>query len=340
MDLPDKTTTVNYTTPPEGKHAWWSGRDDGLQNTLTREVPASDTVTVDAQAWYQIEADYDFLYPEYSTDGGQTWLGAGDAISGDSDGWKPLTVSYSPAGGAASLFRFRYATDGGLNLAGAFLDQIAITAAGTTVIDGAENGNNGWTPDGWTISTGSDTKTTPQYYLLENRQYVGYDQTLSEGPYNFSRAITRPDWVEFFQFRPGMLVWYVDMAYANNNTSASPGHGAVLPVDARPAPMMWSDGTKPTNRRQPFDAAFGLQNVPKTCLHKEIKQPGKKGTKVVTLEACAPASQAMPTFDDSDPNRYWDARNPLGSTKVAGAGVKATVLKDQGGFLTVHVTNP
>ena len=336
VDLPDKTTKVDYTKPPEGTHAWWSGRDDGLQNTLTRSVPASDKVDITAKVWHEIEQDYDFLYAEYSTDGGTTWTATGDPISGESD-WTDKSWSYSP-GGKASMFRFRYATDGGVNEAGAFLDQISITAGGTTVTDGAESGNNGWTPDGWTISTGSDTKVTPQYYLLENRQYVGYDKTLGEGPYNFSNPLTKPDWVEFFKFYPGMIVWYVDKAYANNNTSGTPGHGAVLPVDARPAPMMWPDGTKPTNRRQPFDAAFGLDGVPKTCLHKEVKE--NTSGKIRSVEACAPTSPAMPTFDDSDPNRYWSAANPWGSTKVAGVGVKATVVKEKGGFLTVKVSNP
>ena len=128
----------------------------------------------------------------------------------------------------------------------------------------------------------------------------------------------------------------VDFAYADNNTSATPGHGAVLPVDARPKPMTWSDGTKPTNRRQPFDAAFGLDKVKETCLHKEVES----GDRVRTLEACAPKSRAMPTFNDSDPDRYWDASNPMGSTKVAGVGVKATVVKEHQGHLTVRVSNP
>jgi immune inhibitor A len=340
VNLPDKTTTMAYTTPPEGTHAWWGGRADGLNNTLTRPVGASSDVTVNASAWYDIEQDYDFLYGEYSVDNGQHWLSAGPAITGSSSGqWVPLTWTYNP-GGQASLFRFRYYTDGGVNQPGAFLDAISVDDGSTTFTDGAESGTNGWTVDGWSISTGTDTKVTSQYYLMENRQYVGYDDTLRTGPYNFSEAVTRPNWVEFFPYQTGMLVWYVDMSQANNNTSSSPGHGAVLPVDARPAPFTYGDGTMPGNRRQPFDATFGLDPVAKMCLHKQVAK-NKSGKQYTTYEACAPASAAIPTFYDSAENAYWSAANPWGSTKLPASGVKATVTAESADhFLTVSVKNP
>ena len=340
VDLPDKTTSTTYVAPHTGSYAWWSGRGNSLSNTLARAVPAARSVTVTAPTWYEIEQDYDFLYGEYSLDGGKTWALAGKPVTGSSSGrWQTLRFSYS-AGGAASLFRLRYNTDGGLNYAGAFVDDITIKADRTTVTDGAENGTNGWTADGWKISTGTETSTTPQYYLLENRQYVGYDDTLRTGPYQFSEGITRPDWVEFFAFQPGMLVWYIDLAYADNNTSSAPGHGAALPVDARPKAFRYPDGTAPSNRRQPFDATFGLNPVPETCLHKQVLTGKGKAQAVQTVAACAPASAAIPTFDDSDPDAYYDPSNPQGSTKVAGAGVKATVTGQNGNVLTVQVTNP
>ena len=73
VPLADKSTTTPYATPPEGTHAWWSGRGDNLTNTLTRSVPSASSVTVSASAWHQIEAGYDYLYGEYSLDNGQTW---------------------------------------------------------------------------------------------------------------------------------------------------------------------------------------------------------------------------------------------------------------------------
>jgi immune inhibitor A len=339
VNLRDKTTTIKYVTPPEGTHAWWSGRADNLNNTLTRSVAASSNVTVNASAWYDIETGYDYLYGEYSTDGGATWQNAAAPITGSSAGaWKPLTWTYNP-GGKASLFRFRYYTDGGVNQPGAFLDSISVNDGASTVTDGAESGTTGWTVKGWSISTGTDTKVTPQYYLMENRQYVGYDDTLRTGPYNFSEAVTRPNWVEFFSYQTGMLVWYVDLSQANNNTSAAPGHGAVLPVDARPTPFTFGDGTMPGNRRQPFDATFGVKPVAKMCLHKQVAKGN--GGKYTAYEACAPASAAIPTFYDNAENAYWSAANPWGSTKLPASGVKATVTAESADhFLTVAVSNP
>ena len=337
VNLPAKTTTTPYTTPPEGTHAWWSGRGDGLNNTLTRSVEPAATVTVSAKAWHEIEAGYDYLYAEYSVDGGANWTKIGEPVDGSSDDeWRDLTYSYSPPGAAASQFRFRYQTDGGYNEAGAFLDSITVNG----FADGAEDGDNGWTANGWTISTGTDVTVSERYYLIENRQYVGFDQTLETGPYNFSEGYTRPDWVEFFPFRTGMLVWLVDDGFADNNTSAHPGGGAALPVDSYPAPFTYPDGSYPSNRRQPFDAAFGLSANPEQCLHKQVLVGEGEDAEVQTVAACAPARNQQATFDDSDALRYWSAADPQNSVKVAGVGVKATVVKNNGGFLTVKVSNP
>ena len=113
-----------------------------------------------------------------------------------------------------------------------------------------------------------------------------------------------------------MLTWYVDHSYADNNTSEHPGRGLALPVDARPAPFTYPDGSRPSNRRQPFDATFGLEATDGVCLHKEVLV--KK--QVQSLAACAPSNGGLPTFDDTNPLAYWSADNPQNSVKVAGHG--------------------
>ena len=103
--------------PTEGAHSWWSGRGDELNNTLSRtiDVPAGASVTVSSDLWYSIENGYDFLYAEYSTDGGARWTQVGRPITGDGAKWAGKRWSFKPAVAGDVLFQFRYATDGGVN---------------------------------------------------------------------------------------------------------------------------------------------------------------------------------------------------------------------------------
>jgi immune inhibitor A len=81
------------------------------------------------------------------------------------------------------------------------------------------------------------------------------------------------------------------------------------------------------NRRQPFDATFGQEATDAVTFHRN------------GVATTVPSAPAMPTFDDSDVNRYWSATNPWGSTKVAGSGTTMTVTKtrDGGNELQVKV---
>ena len=344
VDVPDATIETHYVDPAGG-HAWWTSSADDLNTTLTRtlDLSAVRSATVTAKAWYDIEAGYDYFYAEYSIDGGDTWMQVGKPISDtSSDRWKTLRYTI-PGGNADTQFRFRYQTDGGVHLAGAFLDDIVVKSGGTTLLsDNVEGGSNGWVAaGGFEISTGTGTSTGDRYYLAENRTYVDYDATLEVGPYQFSEGITRPDWVEHFPFQDGMLVWAVDEAYTDNNTIEHLGHGLALPVDANAEPIVYEDGSMPSNRRQPFDAAFGTNPLDEVSLHKQVLVgKGKKAT-VQTLTASSTPGTQQATFDDSVEDAYYSDANKLGGVLVAGHGVTITVTEQNtGGTMTISVTNP
>ncbi|WP_235508352.1 immune inhibitor A domain-containing protein [Agromyces sp. Soil535] len=346
VDVPDQGIETNYTTPSSGAGAWWTSSADDLNTTLTRTLDLTGvrSATVTAKAWYEIEAGFDYLFAEYSTDGGANWTQIGTPVDGSSSGhWS--TLRYTVPGGGPVDFRFRYQSDGGVHLAGAFIDDIVVKSGGTTLLtDDVESGADGWDADGgFKISTGTETSSGDRYYLLENRTYVGYDATLEVGPYQFSNGITRPDWVEHFRYQDGLLVWAVDETYGDNNTSEHVGHGQALPVDSHPAKFTYPDGSAPSNRRQPFDATFGLQVMDAVSLHKEIVVGKGQSQTVQTVEAVGSdgTKQQTATFSDLDPNAFLSTTNPLGGVYVAGHGVTATVTsQNTGGTMTVDVTNP
>jgi immune inhibitor A len=334
VTLPDKTVFTPYNTPHSGGFEWWGGSADNLNNTLTRAVDltsANTSAVLTAWAKYDIEYEYDFLYGEVSTDAGATWTKVGtpiDGVSGDvrdANGdliygasiWTPISYDLSAYKGQNVQFRFRYATDGGLSYDGAFLDDLAVSVDGAPTpiwTDTVETLDPGWTAAGFTRMNGSTSRVVSNYYLAENRVYSGYDATLKTGPYNFGFANTRPDWVERFPLQNGLLVWYSDGACSDNNTINHIGCGSALPVDARPTPVILDGGVLLGNRRQTFDATFGQEATDAVTFH-------RNGVATVV-----PRQRAIPTFDDTNPNRYWSTLNPLGSTKVAGTGTKISVL--------------
>jgi len=329
VNLPNKTIVTDYNTPHSGVSEWWGGSADGLNTTLTRTVDLTKATTsagMSAWAKYDIEADYDALYGEVSTDSGVSWNQVGLTVDGSS-GWKQISYDLFAYMGSTVQFRFRYATDGGLHFAGPFLDDLALTVDGvTTWSDNVESGDNGWTAKGFTRMGGSTTAVVANFYLAENRVYSGYDATLETGPYNFGFANTMADWVERFPYQNGLLVWYSDGACTDNNTINHPGCGQALPVDARPAPIMLDGNVRLGNRRQVFDATFGQEATQAVTFH-------RNGVATVV-----PSQPAIPTFDDKNPNRYWSVRNPMSSTKVAGTGTKISVLSTIGEQMAVSVS--
>lgn len=312
--LPDKTVTTEYNTPKTGEYEWWSGRGDDLSNTLSRELDltSASSASVSAAVARDTEADYDFFHAQVSTDGGASWKDVAEPESGTAMDWTTKTYDLSEYAGQKITFRFLYQTDGGVDEPGVFLDDIVTTIDGTSDTDGAESADSTWTADGFTRINGTVSKQVPQAYLAEYRRYNDYDTTLKTGPYNFGFA-DKPNWVERFPYQDGLLVWFYNGEYKDNNTYLHPGGGMALPVDANPKAMKWADGTLMSNRIQPYDATFGTKKTDAFTLHKK-NDPVQ-----------VPSRPAVKTFDDTDPDAYYDASNKYGSTKVAGSGTRITV---------------
>ena len=122
---------------------WWSGRGDGIDTTLTRELDLTglDEATLEFMVWYEIEEGWDFAYLEASDDGGRTWHilegrhtttdnpsgnAYGPGYTGSSDKWLQESIDLTPFAGGPVLIRFEYVTDDAVYLDGLLIDDLSI----------------------------------------------------------------------------------------------------------------------------------------------------------------------------------------------------------------------
>ena len=90
------STPSDYGAPFEGAKQFFSGNGDDLEQHDDPDVDLTGktAAALSLKGRYDIEADYDYLYFEASTDGGQTWT----ALDGTVDG-KPIRRSTPRASG-------------------------------------------------------------------------------------------------------------------------------------------------------------------------------------------------------------------------------------------------
>jgi immune inhibitor A len=303
---------------------------------------------------FDIETDWDYAYLIASTDGGTTWTNVhtnlstntdpndqnfGEGITGTTDGeWVPLMADLVAfAGQADVLVGFRYWTDPFVNPIGFMVDEIMIGANGPFgAEDPAADGFTFVPPDGFHATTGLESSFVFNAYVLEYRQYNGYDASLKTGPYNFGflDQPNRQNWVEHFPYQDGLLISYWNAQYdpgevggldIDNNTSEHPGEGFLLPVDAHPVPMFNAEGDPWRARVQSYDSTFGTQRTERIELH------------VNSEVSVHPQQKAVPLFDDS--KRYWNPASPLAGVKVPTHGVQIQT-GDSGGFYMWVTLNP
>ena len=234
-------------TPYAGSYFYFSGSGNNLDNRMTRSVtlPAG-AVSLTAKVRYDIELDWDYAYltvngapvpTNLSTNTNPNGQNFGQGITGSTGGnWVNLTANLSAYAGQTVTLGFRYWTDGAVAMPGLSLDEIAITGS---PIDGAET-DPGWAYAGFLRTNGTVTLSYFNAYFGEYRQYRGYDDSLRTGPYNFGflNNPTLQNWVEHFPYQDGLLVWYYDTSFPDNNVGdncdAGRCGGLVLPVDAHP----------------------------------------------------------------------------------------------------------
>ncbi len=339
--LPDKDVTFDYGAPFAGENQWWSTSGDDLDTTMTRTVDltGASSASLTLKARYDIESDFDYLYTQVSTDGGETWTSLDGTVGGDpfvrdanddpavsgssGDEWVDMNVPLDSVVGGEVQLRFRYKTDGGVAPPGFFADEIAINVDGSPVFtDGAEDGDNGWTVNGFRTAQQNETLPFDQFYLASNRTYESYDQYMKTGPYNFGDP-ARPNWVDHFPYETGLGVWYWDTSQYDNNTSQHPGVGMVLPVDSHPRPIYNLEGQAWRERIAGYDAPFSLHKSASFTLHVNGKPSYVRGQK------------AVPLFDDT--RKYWYAEQPNAGVTLPATGTTIKVLSEHGTSMKIRI---
>ena len=341
--LPDKAVDFPVGDPYSGDFFYFSGSGNDLDNSMTRDVALPAGASLTAKVKYDIEVDWDYAYLEVngtpvatnlSTNTNPNGQNFGEGITGDSGGaWVDLTADLSAYGGQTVTIGFRYWTDVAVANPGFFVDDIAISGQ---PLDDAET-DPGWTYNGF-IRTGSTVSLSFfNAYFAEFRTYKGYDDSLRTGPYNFGFPDTMPNWVEHFPYQDGLLVWYYDESFEDNNVGdnclSGRCGGLYLPVDAHPDLLLRPDnGLVWRPRIQSYDSTFGLQRTDEICLHTSS-----------TVSECYGNLPANPKFDDTQ--SYWVAPNPAighfgwASVPLPGVGVTIRVksISAQGNFMQVDV---
>ena len=342
--LPDKQVEFPVGEPYAGSYQYYSGSGNDLDHSMTRSValPAG-AVAFSAKVKFDIELDWDYAYltvngtsvaTNLSTNTDPNGQNFGNGITGSSGGnWVDLTADLSAFNGQTVTIGFRYWTDGAVVGDGIFIDEINITGQPT---DGGET-DPGWTYNGFVRATDVAAVAFFNAYFAEFRVYKGYDDGLRTGPYNFGFPDTAPNWVEHFPYQDGLLVWYYDESFSDNNVGdhclAGRCGGLYLPVDSHPNLLLRPDNGQVWRPRiQSYDSTFGLEKTDKICLHTTS-----------TVSQCDGPLPANPKFDDTQ--SYWVAPNPAighfgwSSVPLPGIGVTIRVksVSAQGNFMQVDV---
>ncbi|PDW03794.1 immune inhibitor A domain-containing protein [Candidatus Viridilinea mediisalina] len=190
MELPNNASHVSFEgaslvplvgAQPLGQSAWWSFYGDDSVATLTGafDLRELERATLQFDAWYEIELDYDYAFVSVSTDDGLTWetlpgtlttdydpqgVNYGFGITGisghpgaDLDDhvrgiWVEERMDLTPYVGQEILLRFWQINDQALEGAGIMLDNIAIPEL--DFLDDAESDAAGWAADGFVRVSG------------------------------------------------------------------------------------------------------------------------------------------------------------------------------------------
>ena len=350
VELPRKSVTLPLPNPHSGTYQWYSGYKPDVTDVMGVEwssymmtatiasVPVGAKLTF--YEWWDIEEYYDWASVQVSADSGATWstlagmytttanpIGSnpGNGITGTAKKVVQESMDLSAFAGASNLqLRFVLNQDGGVFGLGWTVDDIMVVGADGTVAfqDLVDQSSAAmWTVSasdnmgsGWSIATTGVGGSFRHYYIMEWRNFVGFDSAL----YNTYQYVGL--YVKYFSHNPGLAIWYRDLSMGDNDYGLHPGHVAIGLVDAHSQPLYMANGFFVRERIQLMDATFGLR----ATFENTITLAGVPTT--------YPSLPAQPTFDDS--NKFFFAQFYKGTysylnMQLPTYGLKVTVLTEK-----------
>ena len=169
----------------------------------------------------------------------------------------------------------------------------------------AEDGRSGWTFGGFRATTAVGDRSFFNAYVAREPRVRRVRRGAQDRAVQLRLPDTRPDWAEQFPYQDGLLVWYWDTQFTDNNVGDHPGGGLILPVDATPTPLHWANGSVMRPRLQSFDATFTTQATDAITLHeRRRRRRSRRGRR-------APSSTtARATGSRGDPGRSGEYPQP------------------------------
>ncbi len=147
----DTLADLTTTPPPGNGPLWFAPGTNNSHATLTADIDLHDapTAVLEFDAWYDLEADWDFVYLSASADGGESWslLYPQQAVSGEfgpafggrsaeaagqANEWVHESISLARFAGRPLRLRFQLLTDADNSSIGFALSNLQITGLQTT----------------------------------------------------------------------------------------------------------------------------------------------------------------------------------------------------------------
>ncbi len=210
-------------TQAEGTARGWAspgpmgGYGSNWYQTVERDFAysGSGSVTFQFTCRYDLEPNYDFAYAIIEVNGVETQL-LSHTGTNEGNASIPLAAALAPLSGSGGTYtlKFRVTSDvsfddadgGDPSSCGAFVvDNVTVTGGGEAYAANFETNVGGWHQD-------PDENPTSEYWLVENRRRIGFDQGLHE---------------------QGLLIWHIDeevmhATFQINNGVLSDVRGLVL----------------------------------------------------------------------------------------------------------------